>query len=254
MNFYFIRHGQSRNNLMWAQSGSNDGRVADPILTDAGERQAELLARFLAVSNSIAASDDGVAPKEGAQGFHITHIYTSLMERAVATGHKVAEALGLPLLGWVDIHETGGMFLYDAETETYLPQPGLSRCYLMKHYPRLILPDDAAEKQVTEAGWWNKPFEPKEARAPRARQVVARLLEMHERSSDDGVAFVSHGGFYNYLMRAIVGLPERAPEQEHDPLWFSAYNASITHIAFREDQRVVRYINRVDFLPDDLIT
>jgi hypothetical protein len=53
------------------------------------------------------------------EGFHITHVYCSLMERAVATGHRVAEALDLPLLGWIDIHETGGMFLYDEETETH---------------------------------------------------------------------------------------------------------------------------------------
>ncbi len=27
MDFYFIRHGQSQNNLLWEQSGSNDGRI-----------------------------------------------------------------------------------------------------------------------------------------------------------------------------------------------------------------------------------
>ncbi|MCU0520722.1 MAG: histidine phosphatase family protein [Anaerolineae bacterium] len=255
MDFYFIRHGQSENNRLWAQSGSNDSRVADPCLTAIGERQAELLARFLAGPNAPTSSGGQRLHK-----FHITHIYTSLMERALATGHRIAEALDLPLLGWVDIHETGGMFLYDQETESYVPQPGHSRSHLLRHFPRLVLPDEAArkqeaaQKQVTEAGWWNLPFEPKEVRAPRARQVLAELLEKHEICSDDGVAFVSHGGFFNYLMRAIMGLPEREPVEERDPVWFAAYNASITHIAFVGDQRVVRYLNRVDFLSEDLLT
>jgi len=232
MDFYFIRHGQSQNNLLWEQSGSNDGRVVDPLLTEAGEQQAELLAAFLAAS-----------------GIRITHLYCSLMERAIATGYRVAEALDLPLHGWLDIHETGGMFLYDKETETYIPKPGRTRSYLAATYPRLVLPDE-----VTEDGWWNRPFEPKELRAPRARRVLAQLLASHKSGSDDGVAIVSHGGFFNYIMRAITGLPERDPEEEHDPVWFAANNASIMAITFAEDQRVIRYLNRVDFLPTDLIT
>ena len=243
MHFYFIRHGQSENNLRWAQSSSYDGRVADPALTAAGELQAEHVASFLAAPDSV-----GTFAGADVQGFHITHIYTSLMERAVATGHRIAEALDLPLLGWVDIHETGGMFLYDEETDTHTPKPGRGRSYLLAHYPRLILPDE-----VTDAGWWNRPFEPKVDRAPRARRVLAELLQKHG-ESDDGVAFVSHGGFFNYLLRATLALPERDPEESVDAVWFAANNASITHIAFDGDQRVLMYLNRMDFLPSDLIT
>jgi broad specificity phosphatase PhoE len=68
------------------------------------------------------------------------------------------------------------------------------------------------------------------------------------------VAFVSHGGFFNYLLRAILGLPDLEPEDAPDRLWFAANNASITHIAFDGERRAVMYLNRVDFLPRDLIT
>jgi 2,3-bisphosphoglycerate-dependent phosphoglycerate mutase len=246
MHFYFIRHGQSENNRRWAENGSYEGRVADPPLTKVGERQAELVARFLAAPGRP--SDIADADAQDVRGFRITHVYCSLMERAVATGHRVAEALDLPLLGWTDIHETGGMFLYDEETETHLPQPGHGRSYLLSHYPRIELTDE-----VTEAGWWNRPFEQKAERTPRARRVRDALLARHG-GTDDGVAFVSHGGFYNYLLRAILGLPDLEPEEAPDRLWFAANNASITHIAFDGDRRVVMYLNRVDFLPTDLIT
>ena len=251
MHFYFIRHGQSENNLLWANGDSYEERVADPALTSAGERQAELVARFLAAPGIADASRD--AEVQDVEGFNITHIYCSLMERAVATGHKIAEVLDLPLYGWTDIHETGGMFLYDEATDTYTPQPGRKRSYLLARYPRLVLPDE-----VTEAGWWNRPFEPKEARVPRAKRVVEELLARHG-GTDDGVAFVSHGGFFNYIMREVIGLtgsdPEPGPEpSDAQPLWFAANNVSVTHVLFGEDRRVVMYMNRVDFLPRDLIT
>ncbi len=62
------------------------------------------------------------------------------------------------------------------------------------------------------------------------------------------MAVVSHGGFYNHLMRAILDLP---PEGE---LWFSINNAAITRIDFAPEGIWVQYTNRVDHLPGELIT
>ncbi|MGC9520554.1 MAG: histidine phosphatase family protein [Anaerolineae bacterium] len=241
MQLYFIRHGQSENNALWTRTGSSDGRVSDPALTEVGERQAELVARFLARSGV-----GELAPEwdpQNVSGFEITHVYSSLMERAVATGHEIAQALNLPLRGWLDLHETGGMFLYDEETDTHVPQPGKSRSYLETHFPRIVLPET-----VTEEGWWNRPFEPREARMPRAQRVLEELLVRHS-GTDHGVILVSHGGFFNYLLRAVFGLP--APV--NGP-WFTANNASITRLDFIDGERTVMYVNRVDFLPADLIT
>lgn len=246
MQLYFIRHGQSENNLLWARTGSSEGRVADPALTEVGRRQAALVAAFLARARSRDVSRLGEGTVDwdlqNTYGFPITHCYCSLMERAVETGHAIAEALDLPLLGWIEIHETGGMYIRDAETGEALARPGRVRSYLEEHYPRIVLPEAA-----TEEGWWNRPLEPDEARQPRADAVVRELLEKHG-GTNDGVVFVSHGGFYNHLLRAILGL------DISDDRWFAANNTSITRIDFRGDARVVAYQNRVDFLTPDLIT
>jgi broad specificity phosphatase PhoE len=176
------------------------------------------------------------------------------MARAVATGYSIAEALDLPLLCWVDIHETGGMFSHDAETGGYRPEPGLTRDYLAANYPRLVLAEE-----VTETGWWNRPFEPREDRAPRAQRVLAELLARHG-DTDDEVVFVSHGGFINYLLKAILGtgdpLPESAATSEvsEPSLWFGIHNASLTRVDFKGAERFVAYVNRTDYLPADLIT
>lgn len=253
MQLYYIRHGQSANNASWARSGSDEGRVTDPKLTAIGERQAALVANSLAAAGKAAPRDiigngeavPGYDP-QNLGGFPITHCYCSLMERAVATGHRISEALDLPLHTWIDIHETGGMFLQNRETGERMAQPGLARGYLKKTYSRIVLPDS-----VTDRGWWNRPFEEREERPVRAVRVVAELLERHG-NTDDGVIFVSHGGFFNYLLWAILGLSQEGPFDNRP--WFVTNNASITRIDFDGERRAVVYMNRADFLPPELIT
>ena len=94
MQFYFVRHGQSTNNALWARVGSNQGRHQDPELTDKGRHQVTCLARFLSQPRSVTVSD--ARDRQNAAGFEITHLYTSLMVRAVHTATYVGQALHLP--------------------------------------------------------------------------------------------------------------------------------------------------------------
>ena len=128
MQLYIIRHGQSFNNALWTETGSSNGRLADPHLTEIGEQQAYHLGQYLHQSNQ-----NGEPGQERDQhnrhGYHFTHLYTSLMLRAVQTGHKVAEALNMPLHVWECIHEWGGMYLDDPDTGEPVPQPGGNRAF-----------------------------------------------------------------------------------------------------------------------------
>jgi 2,3-bisphosphoglycerate-dependent phosphoglycerate mutase len=240
MQFYFIRHGQSENNQLWAETGSLDGRSDDPELTPLGLEQAERLARFLS-------RPGGSMPAQGydaqnVAGFGLTHLYCSLMVRAVATGTIVARALSLPLVAWVDAHEVGGMHRAGEQPDERIGLPGPNRAYFEAHYPDLVLP-----ATLGDGGWWNRPFETREERPLRAQRFWNDLLERHG-DTQDHVAVISHGGFSNYLMRAIYHLPSE-PE-----LWFSLNNTAITRID-REDGRIVlQYLNRADFLPGEMIT
>jgi broad specificity phosphatase PhoE len=49
-------------------------------------------------------------------------------------------------------------------------------------------------------------------------------------------------------VRVLFKLP---PENEH---WFIMNNAAITRIDFHPDRVEVVYVNRVDFLPSELVT
>ncbi len=247
MQFYFIRHGQSENNYLWDRTGSNQGRSQDAELTPVGRQQTEILAQFLrrADPSAVAHGRDS----QNAAGFGITHLYSSLMVRAVATGTLVADALGLPLVAWMDAHETGGIYLEDDQTGERagqpggrVGQPGKGRSYFETHYPGLVLPES-----LDEAGWWNRPFEEPEQRPVRAQHFLRDLLERHG-NSDDRVAVVSHGAFYNHLLATLLKMPERGN------LWFVLNNTAITRIDFCAEGIDVVYLNRADFLPKELIT
>lgn len=241
MQLYFIRHGQSENNLLWALTGSHEGRNVDPELTPLGRQQAEALAQYLRGLDSMSELGPSYNP-QNIQGFDLTHLYCSLMVRAVQTGQAVARALDLSLVGWPDVHETGGIHMHDPESGELVGQPGHGRSFFERHYPELVLPDS-----VTDAGWWNRPFETAEERLERARRFLEALDRRHG-GSDDHVAVISHGGFYNHVMRCLLGMPEDRSR------WFSMNNTAITRIDLDPERTWIHYTNRCDFLPREMIT
>lgn len=240
MRLYYIRHAQSTNNDLADRTGSDDLRHIDAPLTERGHRQARALGRYLA------AEATGVTPPstdgKDLLGFGITHLYCSLMDRAIATGTYVAEALGLPLHGCERIHESGGIFEQDSAAGTPRGLAGRNRPELAEAYPALVIPES-----VQSEGWWNRPYEEMSERADRARTVIDTLKERHGRT-EDRVAMVSHGGFFNWILAELLGM------QKLEGLWLHTNNASISRFDFIGDHIIMQYTNRTEHLPPELIT
>jgi 2,3-bisphosphoglycerate-dependent phosphoglycerate mutase len=213
----------------------------DPELTAIGVEQAGLLAEFISRPRPVRDGQNERDP-QNISGFRFTHLYSSLMERAVATAGRMAEALDLPVHIWVDLHEEGGIYLDDEATGERAGKPGHGRSYFEQKYPRLVL-----SEELSDAGWWNRPFEVEEQRRPRARRFLVELLKRHG-DSDDRVAVVSHGGFYNHFISEILGLPT------YHPYGFMINNVAITRIDIEKQETGITYMNRLDFLPRELIT
>lgn len=238
MQLYFIRHAQSANNKLYEETGAWDGRDSDPELTEVGHRQAQLLA------GHIASLDGAARPRDflNRRTFGLTHVYASLMVRALTTASYLATALNLPLQVWEDAHEVGGIFAIDEETGVRVGQPGRTRSELAARFPGAVLspePDDE--------GWWRRPHEPVEQQAQRANRFVRDLLERHGRA-DDRVAIVSHGGFYNFVLAELLGT------QADRGFWFGLNNTGITRFDFEAANIGLAYANRLEHLPADLIT
>jgi 2,3-bisphosphoglycerate-dependent phosphoglycerate mutase len=247
MEIYFIRHGQSLNNAHWGVNGFQD--VPDPELTEIGKEQAEQLANFLKKNQARDESQSWNSQNEF--GFGLTHLYTSLMVRAVATAVPIAHHLRIPLLSFPEIHETGGIFSrLEGNEKTGLP--GKTRSYFEANYPELGLPE-----WLDEQGWWNRPYEEKEARRQRAERVWAEVLERHgDRPGRPAhrLAIVSHGGFFNYLLTTALGVPLPQVDENRHQFWFLMNNCAISRFDWDSEQVLVCYLNRHEFLPNALIT
>lgn len=254
MELYVIRHCQSENNALWARSGSSEGRSPDPALTEVGHKQARYLADFLADGAGPNGAKEALSPQARGQnrcGYDLTHLYCSLMVRSVVTGTYIAETLDLPLVAWETIHERGGIYEHGADEEERIGLPGPNRTYFASNHPALVLPES-----LTEDGWWNRPYESVEQAEERARQFLRELLERHG-DTDHRVGIVTHGGFFQSLLGVLfdfspmtANLGEETPQSR----WIAMHNASVSRIDFFEDAVALMYLNRVGFLPEELLT
>lgn len=244
MECYFIRHAESANNRLWTTQGGVEGRDPDPELTDLGQRQNVCLAHSLSMAGVPAPAK---MDYQNATGYGITHVYSSLMVRALETARSLAQALQLPVVGLLEAHEFGGIFEYGEGWERR-GLPGRRPEELRDRFPELILPPD-----VPAGGWWQARHETRHDMLQRAQRVVAGLQERHG-DSDDRVALVSHGGFYQTFLYALLNqsLPDD-PEARY-PWLFNLNNTGITRCILTEGRVTIAYMNRTAHLPVNLIT
>ena len=93
---------------------------------------------------------------------------------------------------------------------------------------------------LTDTGW---------EQAKRLARRVADELRSRFEGSEERVALVSHGGFGNFLIHALLR------DGAEEGVYYGHQNTAITRIDFSESGPVrVRYLNRVEHLPTDLVS
>jgi 2,3-bisphosphoglycerate-dependent phosphoglycerate mutase len=247
MQLYIIRHAQSKNNELYASQETWDGRTPDPLLSEAGRQQAGVLASFMARSDLHQEADD--LDVNNQRGFRITHLYTSLLQRALLTALPLSEAIKIPAVACEPIHEIGGVFEIVDDFDNRKGLPGPNRAFFEKNYPSVVLPDSLGDD-----GWWNRPYEQREMSIYRARLFWVELMARHGQSGDR-VAMVTHAGFFQTLMNLVLDYTRLNQVGDMEKyIWFAMNNASITRLDVMEDRIRLVYLNRLDHMPAELIT
>ena len=161
MQLYFIRHAQSENNLLWDTYGAGNRRSEDPDLTTTGMQQIQLLAEFLS-RNGLKRNNIPRKDYHNRFGFNFTHLYASPMIRDAMTGYAVSSRINISLKLWIDLHESGGIYLKNEEGEL-VGLSGKSDNYFLEKFPGIVM-----DPLITSEGWWNRPYEPSDIRTERA--------------------------------------------------------------------------------------
>lgn len=266
MKLYLIRHAQSQNNALadpaqgnvWRQAGASGNSdkqpagffpSADPPLTDIGEAQAQRVAEHLRTQPDKTDVRDGVSEE---RGHRFDRLYSSAMLRALQTAQPIANALGLKPEVWLQVHEEGGIWL-SRERGKPGDEGGLKRSQAAARFPEFTLPDE-----LGESGWWRGPAETRPQLISRARRVAADIRarfvapasanEDTQGSASLRIAVVSHGTFLNFLLHHL--LHDHAPENTY----LSHHNTGITRLDFSAERVFLRYQNRIDHLPCELVT
>ena len=248
MKLYLIRHAQSTNNALNARTGSytSKGRASDPDLTEIGYQQAQKLAQLLA--NESGELHQHSLSKQTGLGFGLTHIYCSLMTRAILTAMPIAEACGLRLRALDNTFERGGIYEMN-EQGIRVGLPGPTRHDFMDRFPTLILPES-----IGDTGWYDRPFETEEMFIERIKRVVPELINRHVHT-EDSVALVAHVHFIDQFINELMGV-ERDPNNYANK-WkinWALYNTSISRIEIVMGCTLVVYLNRIDHLSAALRT
>jgi 2,3-bisphosphoglycerate-dependent phosphoglycerate mutase len=244
---YLVRHAQSENNVIWDGTGDHQpGRKLDPEITDTGHRQAEVLARHLA--HPRAEPRQHPFQQSDAADYGITHVYCSLMTRSILTADYIASECGLALQARADIFEKHG--IYDVDDDGNMQgRPGPGRAYFEERFPALELPGE-----IDDDGWWNRPVEDEAAFLERMKGVVAWARQRLQ-GNDDQIALVAHGDFIDQFVNELMGVVRHQPN--YDNHWvanWTFHNTSISRIDFVDGAHNVVYLNRIDHLPNELVS
>lgn len=244
MEVYLIRHGQSTNNAL----DDDSARTFDPPLTRLGLQQAALLAKFVTSAPSRDPWTNpatGFSRPEDRQGLNLNYLYVSPMHRALQTAAPLADLLIVPPIVRLDVFENGGVYL--EQEGVVIPYPGKTRKRVMTDFPKYLL-DDAH----TDNGWYDT-TQGRESYAQCCGRAIKVAMELRERAQGEDresrIGIITHGTFMDVLIKAFLGMvPTRG-------MYFVHYNTAISRIDVTERDRVyVRYLNRVDHLPSEMIS
>jgi 2,3-bisphosphoglycerate-dependent phosphoglycerate mutase len=224
MKITFIRHAESHNNYLNFLYRNDIDYDLDPPLSELGRRQAAALAEFL---------------ESHRQEFNFDRIFISPFLRTLQTADAFSHLYpDFPKTVWMWIHEGGGCFEIESdEPRVTVGNPGMKRSEINAQFPQF-----SVSEEITEKGWYFLPeVEPYSHEYYRAFYVVDHLVHAYG-ETDEHIALVSHGNFFNHLVSAIFqGTLKR-------DRWFTINNTALAQFRYTADASYLPGWWRIEFL------
>lgn len=252
-----IRHGESRNNVLYAEIRAEFGldvspdvieaeeskrRSSDPGLSDRGMEQARRLGAFLQAKGGFDGALNPLGPKSSAAW----QLYSSPMQRALLTSSEMLKAMvGETTLMAARVHpelyESGGCYEHGCGL------PGSSKRDVEDRFPGFVC------EQGMDQGWYHG--RPKEETT---EEFMARMdrLAAWVRAQRHNLVLVVHGNLMSGLLNRLVQSSAGNSSGNMGGLYMH-FNTAFSHLQLFDEeisplQRVpivaIQGINRVDHL------
>ena len=251
MRLHLIRHAQSVNNAF--ELNPNAEHVPDAPLTPLGHQQAAHLASFIRRDFESSERQNELRYDPRLAVYSFDELYTSPMHRTLQTTNALTQMLNLPAIVHTDIYERGGVYHEHKQDGQLVSRglPGLNPDQMREVCANLTVTDG-----VTSIGWWLSEMPETPAHyEERVFHVAKQIRDWATGDKRDGsIAFVTHGGFANALMQALL-YGVLVPRTLMGRVLIAMYNTSTSRIDFDGDGTpILRYMSRTDHLIPEMVT
>ncbi|MFZ4828555.1 MAG: histidine phosphatase family protein [Phototrophicaceae bacterium] len=251
MRLHLIRHAQSLNNAHELTPEAE--HVLDAPLTPLGEKQATHLAAFIQRDFESSKRQHELRDDPRLAVYQFDELYTSPMQRTLQTTNALTQTLNIPATIHPDIYERGGVY-HEQKVNGQLVsvgKPGLNAEAM-----RVICANLIVTEGVTSEGWWFSELQETpdhyEERVFRVAKQIREWAIGDKRHAS--IAFVTHGGFSNALMQALL-FGVLVPRTLVGRTLIGMYNTSTSRVDFdAEGTPTLRYASRTDHLAPEMVT
>jgi broad specificity phosphatase PhoE len=222
MDFVFIRHGESDNNVLREvlreEHGSPHDEVLfrqqrnhDPALTALGQLQVRV-----------------VAQRVQREYPNMSEVWVSFLSRALGTAAAVHAALPQTRVKVMsDINECGGSYRFCHDTQALVPDPGISRMEVLREYPTFTFFEPTQVGSEHEGWYKGSGKETHEDSHQRAMNLIARIeaavADHHAAAPSSSpetapplVGVITHGDFFRLFLSELLRTNRFAATNEED--------------------------------------
>jgi broad specificity phosphatase PhoE len=209
MDFVFIRHGESDNNVLREVLREEHGRPHDEALFRQRRKHDPALTALGKLQVRV------VAQRVQQEYPNMSEVWVSFLSRALGTAAAVHEALPQTRVRVMsDINECGGSYRFCHDTQGLVPEPGTSRKEVLREHPTFTFFEPTLEGSEHDGWYKGSGKETHEESHQRAVNLIARIeaaVADHVAAPSSSpetapplVGVITHGDFFRLFLSELL--------------------------------------------------